>query len=193
MTVRPVAVVFVLLLTGCACGGRPRPVRASAPEAAPVAAPAPPPPAPALQPPPDAPVPPPPPSLASRLGGSAGFARIAHATLEHVGRDRRVSRMLRGPEPADIEARFSALLCRAAGADDCPAGGPSLETEHWGARVTDRQYDAFLEDLVAAMGEIGIGEVEQNELLAIVGPLRLHVVHPTGAAAAPLTPTAPRR
>ncbi len=80
---------------------------------------------------------------------------------------------------------MTALLCAAAGGTDCPAGAPTLETAHWGERVTDREFDAFLEDLTAAMGELGIGEVEQNELLAVVGPLRARVVPRAGAEGAP--------
>lgn len=101
-----------------------------------------------------------------------------HATLERVARDRRVARMLRGPNREEVEGRMTALLCAATGGTECPAGAPPLEAAHWGERVTDREFDAFLEDLGAAMGELGVGEVEQNELLAVVGPLRARVVPP---------------
>lgn len=86
--------------------------------------------------------------------------------------------MLRGPNRQDVEARMTALFCAATGGTDCPAGAPVLEAAHWGERVTDREFDSFLEDLSAAMAELGVGEVEQNELLAVVGPLRARVVAP---------------
>ena len=79
------------------------------------------------------------------------------------------------------------LLCTETGGD-CPADGPSLELAHWGQNVTDRQFDAFLEDLTAAMTALGIEEVEQNELLAVVGPLRARVVPST-----PVDRPGPRR
>lgn len=166
--------------------------RSQSPAAAPATPSTPPAPAPIAPPPPPASLvprepapPPPPPSLAARLGGLEGLGRLVHATLARVDQDRRVSRMLRGPNRPDVESRMTALLCAAAGGTDCPAGAPTLETAHWGERVTDREFDAFLEDLTAAMGELGIGEVEQNELLAVVGPLRARVVPPAGAGGAP--------
>jgi truncated hemoglobin YjbI len=168
------------LLAACAC---PRPPAATPAEAGPPAPeptpdPAPPEPvpeaAPAAAPAPRSPATP----LAKRLGGREGIARVVHATLERVAADRRTAGMLAGHDRAALEARMTAHLCTALNAADCEAGAATLEAGDWGARVDDRAFDAFLEHLGAAMAELGVGEVDQNELLAVVGPWRASVVRP---------------
>lgn len=173
---RLAAILLALAAAGCACPRHP-----AAPAAEPP--PPPPPPAPVAAPTPPTPVapappapPPPPPTLASRVGERQGLELLVRATFEKLAADRRITRLLRGPDREDLQARLTGLLCTATGGLDCPATVPPLDAAAWGARVTDREFDAFLEDLTAAMTERGIGEVERNELLAVVGPLRARAV-----------------
>jgi len=165
----------VVLLVVCGivgCGGSPPPPPSTRPvPAAAATAPATPAPTPAAPAEPPTPVVP---SLASRLGGRDGIARVVHGTIERVLQDPALGRAVSTTDRAALEAGVTDDVCIAAGGD-CRPSGPGVEGM-WAAPIRDRDYDRFLGHLAEATAEAGFGDVEKNELLAIIGPLRARVV-----------------
>jgi hypothetical protein len=47
--------------------------------------------------------------------------------------------------------------------------------------VKQEHFDALVEDLVTAMKSLGVGEVEQQELLGVLGPMAKDIVEPAPA------------
>jgi hemoglobin len=51
-----------------------------------------------------------------------------------------------------------------------------MRETHDGMAVTAGEFDALVEDLVATLDQLGVGKGEQDELLAVLGPLRADIV-----------------
>ena len=51
-----------------------------------------------------------------------------------------------------------------------------MRTAHQGMGITDADFDALVEDLVAALTAFKVGENEKSELLGALGPLRKGIV-----------------
>jgi hemoglobin len=62
------------------------------------------------------------------------------------------------------------------------AGGPlkykgkDMVTAHTGMNITDAQFNALVEDLVAALNHFMVPSTEQNELLTVLGGLKPQIV-----------------
>ena len=54
--------------------------------------------------------------------------------------------------------------------------GRDMKTTHDGMKVTTGEFNALVEDLVATLNRFGVGKAEQDELLAILGPLKSDIV-----------------
>ncbi len=127
-------------------------------------------------PPPEPPAPPPPPpSLAQRLGGREAIATVVHSFVEKVLADRRIKRFFRRVNRENLETALSDQLCHLGGGE-CQYGGRTMEEAHHGMHLTDAHFDAFIEDLTAALDEAHVADAEKNELLGLVGPMRAQVV-----------------
>ena len=51
-----------------------------------------------------------------------------------------------------------------------------MKQTHAGMGVTDAAFGALVEDLVAALDHHKVGKVEQDELLAVLGPMKADIV-----------------
>ncbi|MND06887.1 Bacterial-like globin [compost metagenome] len=51
-----------------------------------------------------------------------------------------------------------------------------MEEVHKGMGVKQEHFDALVEDLVAAMKELGVGDAEQQEILGVLGPMSKTIV-----------------
>jgi hemoglobin len=51
-----------------------------------------------------------------------------------------------------------------------------MEEAHSGLNLSDADFAAFVEDLVAALDELKVPKASQDKLLAILGPMKPQVV-----------------
>jgi hemoglobin len=51
-----------------------------------------------------------------------------------------------------------------------------MKTAHAGMRITDAEWSATVEDLVKSLNKFKVGAKEQQELLAILGPMKKDIV-----------------
>ncbi len=66
-------------------------------------------------------------------------------------------------------------VCQATGGP-CTYTGRGMENTHDGMQVTAGEFDALVEDLVATLHEFDVAKPEQDELLALLGPMRDGIV-----------------
>ena len=66
-------------------------------------------------------------------------------------------------------------VCEATGGP-CKYNGRSMKVAHAGMGVTNGEFDALVKDLVATLDQFKVGKREQDELLAILGPLKGEIV-----------------
>jgi hemoglobin len=66
-------------------------------------------------------------------------------------------------------------VCEATGGP-CTYTGRDMRQTHDGMGVTAGEFDALVEDLVATLNEFDVPKPEQDELLALLGPMRDDIV-----------------
>ncbi|HSX58594.1 MAG TPA: group 1 truncated hemoglobin [Tahibacter sp.] len=114
-------------------------------------------------------------TLYQRLGGAPGVEAVVDASLRHVHGDLRINIFFENSDLADLRRLLIEQICAATGGP-CTYTGRSMEESHSGMNLTDKDFDAFVEDLIAAMTEVKVSPELQQEVLALFGPMRPQVV-----------------
>lgn len=114
-------------------------------------------------------------TLYSRLGGQPAIEAVVAQTISNVAADQRINGYFAGVDIPALNDRLVNQMCEATGGP-CVYTGPDMATAHAGLNITDADFDAFVEDLVAAMNGLGVAQEEQSELLALLGGMKDDVV-----------------
>lgn len=114
-------------------------------------------------------------TLYQRLGGMAGIEAVVDASLKHVHGDLRINLFFENTDIGDLRRLLIEQICAASGGP-CRYSGRSMEEAHSGMNLSNRDFDIFVEDLVAAMNEVKVPAPLQQELLGLFGPMRPQVV-----------------
>ena len=121
------------------------------------------------------------PTLYERLGGAYGVAVLVDAIVDRVSVN---ESLVANPYVAEAFARVplaglkfqvTAMLCAATGGPETYQGR-SMRDAHAHLRITPPQWQAFVQELQAALAAAGIGERETTELLALVETSRDEIV-----------------
>lgn len=113
-----------------------------------------------------------------RLGGQAAIELVVDEFLTNVVADDRINAFFAETN----EARYNNLrkqlidqICDATGGP-CVYGGLSMVEVHTGMNITEADFTALVEDLIAALDEYSVPEKEKNELLGALGGLKDQIV-----------------
>jgi len=121
---------------------------------------------------------PPEPTLYQRLGGREGIKGVVDDFDANVVADPRVNSRFKGLQPAAVaklQTNLADQICDATGGP-CAYLGKDMKAAHAGMKVTDAEWTATVEDLVKSLNKFKVGAKEQQELLAILGPMKKDVV-----------------
>jgi len=116
-------------------------------------------------------------SLYTRLGGNTAIDTVVAVFINNVAADPQINFFF-APVLADttgvryrlLRQNLSQQICMVAGGP-CLYMGKDMRTAHGGMNITLGQFNALVNDLVMAMTTLGVAQTEQNDLLAILGPL----------------------
>lgn len=114
-------------------------------------------------------------SLYQRLGGMPAIEAVVDASLKHIHGDLRINIFFENTDLPDLRRLLIEQICAATGGP-CTYTGRSMEESHSGMNLTDKDFDIFVEDLIAAMNEVKVPAPLQQELLGLFGPMRPQVV-----------------
>jgi len=120
------------------------------------------------------------PTLYERLGGVNAISAVVDKFLANVVGDNRIN----GFFSATVSNAARTQLLRNNLIDQIgeAAGGPlkykgkDMVTAHTGMNITDAQFNALVEDLVASLNFYKVPSTEQNELLTVLGGLKPQIV-----------------
>jgi hemoglobin len=121
---------------------------------------------------------PPEPTLYQRLGGRDAIKGVVDDFVANVVADPRVNSRFKGLQPAAVaklQTNLADQICDATGGP-CAYLGRDMKTAHAGMRITDAEWSATVDDLVKSLNKFKVGSKEQQELLAILGPLKKDIV-----------------
>jgi len=117
-------------------------------------------------------------SLYARLGGYDAIAAVTDDFLGKLIKDPQFSRFFSGFS-TDSLRRIRQLivdqLCAATGGP-CFYTGRDMKAAHTGLAITEKDWEATANHLVATLNKFNVPEKEKNEVLAIISSLKRDIV-----------------
>ena len=118
------------------------------------------------------------PTLYQRLGGRDALKGVVDDFVANLVADPRVSGRFKGLQPVAVfklQTDLADQICDATGGP-CAYLGRDMKAVHAGMKITDAEWTATVEDLVKSLNKFKVGAKEQQELLAILGPMKKDIV-----------------
>lgn len=113
--------------------------------------------------------------LYERLGGARAIHVIVDDFVGRVTSDPRVKRFFEGSNLPLVREQVTQFLCQASGGP-CTYLGADMKTAHVGLGISNADFDAVAEDLVASLDKFNVAARDKDELLAILGRMRVDIV-----------------
>ncbi len=114
-------------------------------------------------------------SLYQALGERAGIQRIVEGMLLNVAKDPRIVEHFRKVDIERLRDKLVEHLCVDSGGP-CHYTGDSMAEAHKGQNLTRSDFNALVENLIAAMDAEKIPVPTQNRLIARLAPMRGEVI-----------------
>jgi len=119
-------------------------------------------------------------TLYERLGGKKAITAVVDQFVDNVAHDNRINKFFAqtAADPARLKKFKNNLIdqiCQGTGGP-CKYKGKDMKTAHQGMGITDADFSALVEDLVAALNKFNVQDTEKNELLGILGPMKSQIV-----------------
>lgn len=115
-------------------------------------------------------------TLYDELGGRAGVDAIVDDVLQIYADDPRVAPFFANTNIPRFSRLFAEYLCRVADGG-CEYTGNDMKESHTGLGITEKSFNAVVEDLQQAMDKNHIPLRTQNRLLARLAPQRKDILH----------------
>ncbi len=114
-------------------------------------------------------------TLYERLGGLDAITAVVETFRDRVAADDRINLKFARTDLARLRKMLIDQVCEATGGP-CHYNGRGMKEAHAGMKVTNGEFNALVEDLVATLSQFKVPKAEQDELLAILGPLKSEIV-----------------
>jgi hemoglobin len=114
-------------------------------------------------------------TLYQRLGGKEAITAVVDDFVARVAADNRINSFFATTDVPRFKRLLTEQICQATGGP-CTYTGRDMKTAHQGMGVTDADFNALVEDLVATLDKFQVPAQEKNELLALLGPMRSDIV-----------------
>lgn len=114
-------------------------------------------------------------SLYDRLGGKTAITAVVDDFVARVAADARINKFFEGTDIKTLKMHLVNQICEASGGP-CKYTGRTMKQAHMGMGVSTADFNALVEDLVAALDKFKVGKTEKNQLLSILGPMQKDIV-----------------
>jgi hemoglobin len=128
-------------------------------------------------------------SLYDRLGGQAAIEAVVDEFIFNVAMDDRINGFFVNTDISSFRQLLIDFICQGTGGP-CVYTGRSMRDAHAGMGVTQADFNALVEDLVAALNTFNVPAAEQAELLGLLAPLQSQIVEAGAPTPAPPVPPA---
>lgn len=120
-------------------------------------------------------------SLYERLGGQEAINAVIDDFAARVLADARVNKKFAKSDPERLVFHLKEQVCAVTGGP-CKYTGNSMAKAHHNMKVTEGEFTALVEDLVATLDKFHVGAAEKNEILTALGGLKGQIVEVKGDA-----------
>ena len=119
-------------------------------------------------------------SLYDRLGGKKAVIAVVDEFVGRVAADTRINKyfMAAASDPKRLDAFKTKLvdqICEASGGP-CKYKGMDMKSAHAGMGISASDFDALVEDLVAALDKFKVDAADKQQLLGVLGPMKSDIV-----------------
>ncbi len=114
-------------------------------------------------------------SLYERLGGKPAITAVVDQFVSNVAADGRINGRFATTDIPRLKGHLVDQVCSATGGP-CTYHGRDMKTTHEGMRISTKDFNALVEDLVAALDKFKVPAQEKKELLALLGPMKTDIV-----------------
>lgn len=120
------------------------------------------------------------PTLYERLGGINAISAVVDQFITNVVGDNaingRFAETVANPSRAQLfRNNLIDQICAGAGGP-CQYKGKNMVEAHTGMNITEAEFTALVGDLVAALNTLNVPKKEQDDLLAILGPMQTDII-----------------
>lgn len=120
-------------------------------------------------------------TLYERLGGQPAVSAVIDDFAGRVLADTRINKKFAKSDPARLVANLKDFVCSATGGP-CKYTGNNMKVAHHNMGVTQGEFGALVEDLVATLDKFKVPAKEKGELLGALGPLGPDIVESQSTA-----------
>jgi hemoglobin len=119
-------------------------------------------------------------SLYDRLGQKAAIEAVVDEFVARVAADKRINAHFKATASdarrlATFKSNLVDQICEASGGP-CKYTGKDMKTAHMGMGITGADFNALVEDLVGALDKFKVGQMEKDQLLGALGPMKKDIV-----------------
>ena len=114
-------------------------------------------------------------TLYDRLGGQPAITAVVDDFVGRVANDSRINSRFANADIPRLKMKLVEQICQASGGP-CTYTGRDMKTAHAGMGITNADFGALVEDLVATLKTFNVGDREQKELLGALGPMQGDIV-----------------
>jgi hemoglobin len=114
-------------------------------------------------------------SLYDRLGGKTAITAVVDTFVARVAADTRINKKFARSDIPRVKVMIVDQICAQTGGP-CTYTGRSMKEAHRNMRVTEGEFNALVEDLVAALNRFNVPKREQDELLAALATMKGDIV-----------------
>ena len=130
----------------------------------------------------------PPRTLYDRLGGKGAITTVIDSFVARVAADQRINKKFARSNVPRVKTMLVDQVCAATGGP-CTYTGRDMKETHRNMAVTEGEFNALVEDLVATLNSMNVPKAEQDELLAVLGSMKADIVERPGTATGTPLPT----
>lgn len=116
-------------------------------------------------------------SLYDRLGGQKTLKAIVEDVWNNHSVNPIVKDRFADSDPVYVKKRVFEIFAAAAGATDVQYDGLSMKAAHKGMNISEMEFNAVVDDVLAACEEHNVAQQERNEVLAILWSVRKDIVN----------------
>ncbi len=114
-------------------------------------------------------------SLYDRLGGKPAITAVIDEFVGNVADDQRINGRFATTDIPKLKGHLVDQVCGVTGGP-CTYTGRDMKTTHAGMRISNADFTAMVEDLVAALDKFKVPQAEQKELLGLLGSMKSDIV-----------------
>ena len=113
--------------------------------------------------------------LYDRLGGKPAITAVVDDFVANVAADTRINGYFAHADIPHLKMELVDQICQGSGGP-CVYTGKSMKDAHKGMGITTAAFNALVEDLQKSLNKFNVPAKEQDDLLAVLGPMKPDIV-----------------